>query len=162
MKIGVISDTHSIGNEICMPQKMIEDFKDIDMLIHAGDIVDLAFLNKLKDIYPNVKAVWGNMDPCEVRRALPQKEIISLSKYKIGLMHGWGAPSKLIDLLKQSFKDDNVNIIIFGHSHQPMNETIDGVLYFNPGSPTDKIFAPYNSYGIMRVNDRIEAEIIKL
>ncbi|MBU1888025.1 MAG: metallophosphoesterase family protein, partial [Candidatus Omnitrophica bacterium] len=55
------------------------------------------------------------------------------------------------------------DIIIFGHSHVPMNEYIDGVLFFNPGSATDTVFAPYRSYGIIEIeNGEVKAEIHKL
>ena len=60
------------------------------------------------------------------------------------------------------FKKDKVDIIIFGHSHTPENKKIDGILFFNPGSLTDKDFAPYNSYGILELNDEIEAKIIRI
>ena len=53
-------------------------------------------------------------------------------------------------------------MLVFGHSHQPMNEIKDGILHFNPGSPTDKIFAPFNSYGILEINDKINGKIIKI
>ena len=82
-------------------------------------------------------------------------------------MHGWGAPLNLIDVLKTAFKEDNPDIIIFGHSHKPMNELIGTTLFFNPGSATDAA-AGDNSYGIIEINDRKEnsgspfAKIIKI
>lgn len=162
MKIGVISDTHIPDRISQLPQSMLEDFKTTDMIIHAGDLVDLTVLEQLSAISKNIKAVWGNMDPYEIRKKLPKKEIIQVGKYKIGLIHGWGAPGGLIELLKEEFKDDHVNMIIFGHSHQSLNEKIGGVIFFNPGSPTDKIFSAFNSYGMVEINDKIEARIIKL
>jgi predicted phosphodiesterase len=68
----------------------------------------------------------------------------------------------LLDVLAEEFKSDNVNLIIFGHSHEPLNLKKGDCLYFNPGSPTDKVFAPYNSFGIIEINDKIEARIIKI
>ena len=63
--------------------------------------------------------------------------------------------------VRKEFKQ--VDVIIFGHSHIPCNERIDGVLFFNPGSPTDKIFAPYNSYGMIEITGKnINARIIKI
>lgn len=162
MKIGVISDTHIPDRAKDIPQKILEEFKNVDMIIHAGDLVDLSVLDKLKTLCTNVKAVWGNMDSDEARKVLPEKEILKLGKYNIGIMHGYGAPNKLIDLMTSVFKDGNVNLVIFGHSHAPLNEKKGDILFFNPGSPTDKIFSPYNSYGIIEINDKIDARIIKL
>ena len=162
MRIGVISDTHisEAANEI--PQKILDDFKNVDMIIHAGDLVGLSVLEELKSVCSNIKAVWGNMDPEEVRRKLPEKEILKNGKHKIGVMHGYGAPKDLTEKLASIFKDDKVDMIIFGHAHYSVNENIGGILFFNPGSATDKVFAPYNSYGIIEINDKIEARIIKL
>jgi len=162
LKIGVIADTHIPSQAKEIPQKLLEDFKDADMIIHAGDLVSLNVLEKLKSICPDVRAVYGNMDPLEVRKKLSDKEIIEVGKYKIGLTHGYGAPNSLIQVLTQYFKDYKVDIIIFGHAHSSFNEKKGNILFFNPGSPTDKIFAPYNSYGIIEINDKIEARIVKL
>jgi uncharacterized protein len=162
MKIGVISDTHIPDRAREIPQKILEEFKNVDMVIHAGDFVDLSVLKKLKSVCPNVKAVRGNMDTIEVKNELPEKKVIEAGNYKIGVMHGHGAPNKLIDLLTSVFKQDCVNIIVFGHSHYSVNEKRNGILFFNPGSATDKVFSPYNSYGIIEINDKVEARVIKI
>jgi len=162
MKIGVISDTHIPERAREIPEEILNSFKDVEMIIHAGDLADLCVLDTLKTVCNNVKAVWGNMDPYAVRKELPQKEVIEIGNYKIGVMHGWGPPYKLIDLMKEEFKNESVNMIIFGHSHSAVNEKRGDILYFNPGSPTDKIFSPYNSYGILEINDTIEAKILKI
>lgn len=161
-RIGVISDTHIPAQAKEIPQKILDDFKGADIILHAGDLVSLQVLDKLRTVCPNVKAVYGNMDPLEVRKKLPEKEIIGVGRYKIGLTHGYGAPKDLVSALGEYFKDDKVDIIVFGHAHSAHNEKKGDILYFNPGSATDKIFAPYNSYGIIEVNDKIEARIIKL
>lgn len=162
MKIGVLSDTHITNNLDNLPAKMLEDFSTVDMIIHVGDLVDLSVIERLKTACPNVKGVWGNMDSTVIRNNFPQKEIIKAGKFKIGVMHGWGNPAKLTSILVEEFKNDNVDMIIFGHSHNAVNEKIGNILFFNPGSPTDKIFAPFNSYGIISINDEIEAEIVKV
>ena len=158
MKIGVIGDTHT--NKLSA--EILGYLKGMDMIIHTGDLTELEVLDSLKSICPNVKAVCGNMDELDVRRCLPDKEIISVGKIRIGVTHGRGAPSGLIGLVTEIFKEDNLDIIIFGHSHSPVNQKIDSILYLNPGSLTDKIFAPYNSYGVIEINDRTKAEIVKI
>ena len=162
MRIGVISDTHIPDISKNIPETILEDFKKTDMIIHVGDLVDLSVLDILRRSCPNVKAVYGNMDPFEVRKKLPEKEIIKVGNKKIGVTHGYGHPDKLQDIVTEIFKEDDVNLIIFGHSHKDMNEKIGNIIYFNPGSATDTIFASHNSYGIIENNDNIEAKIIKL
>jgi len=160
MKIGVLSDTHIPRAAADIPKRIYEEFKDVDLILHAGDLVELDILEKLKKIAP-VRAVHGNMDSKEVSSVLPEKDIIEVGdKFRIGLMHGRGSPRNLIGLVKTQF--NNVNVIVFGHSHSPVNEVQNGILFFNPGSPTDKIFASYNSFGILEVNDTIKGRIIRL
>ncbi len=162
MKIGVIADTHIPVNADTIPKKVLEAFKGVDIIIHAGDLVDLSVIDTLKNACKEVIAVAGNMDSQKIKTKLPEKKIIKIGNYKIGVMHGYGHPNSLIELTTKIFKNDNVNIIIFGHSHTALNEKKGDILYFNPGSPTDTIFAAYNSYGILEINDKIEGKIIKL
>ena len=162
MRIGVISDTHIPVKTNRLPQEALDGLKGVDMIIHAGDLVELSVLESLKKICPKIVAVAGNMDNSQVHQKLPGKQIVETGKFKIGVMHGNGAPNRLIEMMKNEFKKDKVDIIIFGHSHTPENKKIDGILFFNPGSLTDKDFAPYNSYGILELNDEIEAKIIRI
>lgn len=162
MRIGVISDTHIPDRAKNIPKQVLEDFKNADMIIHAGDLVDLNVIDKLKTVCSNVKAVRGNMDSKEVRDVLSEKEIIKIANFKIGVMHGYGPPNNLMELLTSAFKGESVNIIIFGHAHYAVNEKKGDILFFNPGSPTDRFFSPYNSYGIIEINDKIKSKIIKL
>ncbi|MDD4939959.1 MAG: metallophosphoesterase family protein [Candidatus Omnitrophica bacterium] len=162
MKIGVISDTHIPDRSRDIPKQVLDAFKEVDIIAHAGDIADLRVIEDLKKVCKEVHAVWGNMDPYEVRNALPEKDVFEAAGRRIGLTHGYGLPTRLTGLVTEIFKKDNVDIIIFGHSHAPLNKKIGDILYFNPGSPTDKIFSVYNSYGIIELNDKIEAQIIKI
>lgn len=161
MKIGVISDTHIPDRAGDIPEVVLKAFRGVDMIIHAGDLVDPKVLERLKEACSNVVAVLGNMDSGKLKDALLSKQIISVGKFKIGIMHGYGHPEKLIDVLSEAFKDDKVDLVIFGHSHVATNITRDGVVYFNPGSPTDRLFSPYTSYGIIEINDSINANIVK-
>jgi hypothetical protein len=157
MNIGVISDTHSRA----LPPQVIEDLKKMDLIIHAGDIGSKAFFDEFKRIN-NVKAVYGNMDDAALRSILPKSQIIDCDSFAIGLFHGAGHPDHLLDCVKQEFKNKKVDVIVFGHSHIPMNEKIDGILFFNPGSATDTVFAPYRSYGVLETGDTIKGRIINI
>jgi len=157
MKIGIVSDTHSQK----LPKQMLDDFRKVDFIIHAGDFCSadvLAQLQKLKE----VKGVYGNMDEPEVRRLLPRRQIIDCGGFSVGIFHGEGAPKNLLEVVKNEFKDAKVDCVIFGHSHQMMNAVMDNVLYFNPGSPTDLVVAPFRSYGILEIGKNITGTIIKV
>ena len=160
MKIGVLSDTHIPQTAPKLPDEIYSAFKDADLILHAGDFTVMSVLDELKRL-AKTEAVFGNMDGSDVRKALPEKKIIKVNKFTIGLIHGYGAPFRIINTVKNEFSNE-LDVIIFGHSHSPINEVRDGILFFNPGSPTDKIFARYNSYGILTTNNRIKGEIIKI
>src|SRR3989338_1035917 len=162
MKIGVISDTHLSRGSGVLPENLTMELKKCGLIIHAGDLVDISVLDSLSKI-SKVLAVRGNMDDDNVKTKLEIKEILNIEGKKICVMHGYGHPDKLVDILKDEFFSEKPDIIIFGHSHAPKNEYIDGVLFFNPGSVTDTVFAPYRSYGIINIeNGEIKAEIYKL
>ncbi len=161
MKIGVISDTHIANRNEHIPGIILDVFRQMDMVIHAGDMVDLWVIDELKSACPKVVAVSGNMDSEAVKKKYLAKEIIEISGYRICLMHGSGSALNLVEVLKTAFKEDKPDIIVFGHSHKSMNEFIDGILFFNPGSATD-LTAEYNSYGIIEINEGINSRIIKI
>jgi uncharacterized protein len=159
MIIGVLSDTHSLN----IPAPMLERFRSVDLIVHAGDICDTHTLKLLKKIAPT-KAVQGNMDESAVKKILPSIEIITCGELKIGLTHGHlGDAREALKNAMTSFKDDKMDVVIFGHSHQAFNEKIGETLYFNPGSPNDVVKAKFFSYGLLTIEaGKIKAEIIKI
>jgi len=159
MIIGVLSDTHSFN----IPNIVIERFKSVDLIIHAGDVCDVQTLKLLKKIAPT-KAVQGNMDESALKKELPVKEIIVCGDLKIGVTHGHiGDTREALKNAMSSFKNDKMDVVIFGHSHQALNERVGTTLYFNPGSPNDLIKAKFFSYGLITIEaGKIKAEIIRI
>jgi len=158
MKMGVVSDTHSLE----VPAHVIKDFQSVDLIIHVGDfstVEDYKFFTGIQ----RVKAVYGNMDEAELRRKIPRRDVFEFGGLKFGLYHGEGSPEAVLNFVINEFKNDKVDVVIFGHSHRPFNEMINGVLYFNPGSLTDVVRPPFRSYGILEVKDKqVTAKIIKV
>lgn len=161
MKIGVISDTHIPFNTDVLPREVVEAFKECDLIIHAGDIVETSVLAQLDQI-AETKAVSGNMDGPEIKEKLPAKIVFECAGKKIGVVHGSGPGAKVHQIVETLF-DEEPDIIVFGHSHVPMVEKRGKTLLVNPGSPTDTVFAPYRSFGIIEIDgDRVDARIIRL
>ncbi|MBW1729948.1 MAG: metallophosphoesterase family protein [Deltaproteobacteria bacterium] len=157
-RIGVISDTHlhRVTKEF---ERLYEEYlADKDLIVHAGDIVSMDVVEFLSR--KPLKVVSGNMDPVEVRKRLPSKEVIEIEGFRIGLIHGWGAAADLERRVLNEFR--NVDVIIYGHSHYPFNEVMEGVLMFNPGTATGYASAGFHSLGILDVEDTVKGEIIKL
>ncbi len=162
MKIIIVSDTHVPERAEQLPSGFLDKAAGADLILHAGDLVELSVLEELKKI-SKVVAVWGNMDPLEVRKALKEKEIVKADGISIGLMHGRGHPNYLIHYLQEAFRNDRVDIIVFGHAHKPSSSRIDSTLFFNPGSLTDTIASDYASYGLIQTQgDKYTATIERL
>ena len=147
MRIVVISDTHRQGIEE-LPPKILDEFREADLIIHAGDYAGRRLLDELRK--HKFRGVYGNMDPPEVRRKLPEKEIIEVAGFKIGLTHPseGGPPFGMEERVRRKLGD--VDVIIYGHTHRPRNEktlsTITGRLngsFRVPGFPD---FALENSH----------------
>ncbi len=160
MRLCVISDTHIPDRYEDVPVSVNSALKDADLIIHAGDFTSVEYFRALEST-KKLKAVLGNLDEPDLKKYLKEKEVFVISKYKIGLIHGFGKAENVLENAQKSF-DETFDLIIFGHTHNPINKKIGKTVFFNPGSPTDKIFAAYNSYGIIDLNDTIDAKILKI
>ena len=151
MKIGVVSDTHATSFAD-VPDRILIALAEVDLIIHAGDFVARDVLDGLKRL-GEIKAVWGNMDSDELKRILPEKELLLIEGKRIGVTHGSGSPYGIEDRVSRMFED--VDVIVYGHSHQSQNAVKKGILFFNPGQAR-------NSFGILTVGEQIRGEIINL
>ncbi len=159
MKIGVISDTHIHRAGKMLPNKVYEVFAGVDMIMHAGDIMIEEVIIELEAIAPTI-VVAGNNDGYELFDKHGKRRIVELDGYKIGLTHGYGRGRSFLNAYYE-FIDEKLDCIIYGHSHAPHNEIIDGILYFNPGSPTNKRFQAQYSVGVLTVDKSgLHGEII--
>jgi putative phosphoesterase len=163
MKIGVISDTHlKAGSEIDdLHRRLAPHFQGLDAILHAGDILDLEVLGMLENFAP-VYAVRGNMDPAPTCAALSERRVVELGGFRLGLIHGWGAPGGLSGRVQARFAGERLDVLVFGHSHCPFAAVEDGVLLFNPGSAVDRRFAPVRSVGLLYLERPLRYEIIEL
>ncbi len=158
MRIGVISDTHLPGYSNRLKKIVERYFSDVDLILHAGDLVDLGVLEVFGD--RPVKAVCGNMDPLSVRRVLPDRLILKIKGFRLGIMHGWGSGVNLEEKLYSVLGP--VDCLIYGHTHFPVNRKKEGVLFFNPGSALEKRYAPVNTVGILEIGEAITGNILKI
>lgn len=157
MKIGVLSDTHlhTVTDDF---KKVVDNlFADTDLILHAGDIVAGPVLQYLEN--HGCEAVRGNMDLPEVVQSLPIKRVVKAEGYKIGMVHGFGAPRGLAEVLRKEF--DDIDCLVFGHSHQAMNQVVGNELWFNPGSATD-MSGRGATVGILEITDRLTGRIVTI
>ncbi len=163
MKIlGIISDTHIPSQSKAIPPELKELFKNVDFIIHAGDLESLHTITELEEIAP-VIAVSGNMCNTRVKQKFPTKQILQFEGVKIGLTHGSGKYTGSLERIRSIFEPEKPKIIIFGHTHQPQAEVINDILFLNPGSPISSRFSPENTVMILRIeNSKYEFETIKI
>lgn len=151
MRIGVLSDTHIPRKAKSLPTEVLEGLKGADLIIHAGDISRDYVIYELEELAP-VEAVAGNTDDEYICGMLGRKKIIAADGVKIGIIHGDGSSGTTLGRVQKAFEGDKVDCIVYGHSHIPFCEAIGSILYFNPGSPTDKRRQEKYSYGILEIN----------
>jgi len=158
VKVGVISDTHLTGYDDKLRKRVAEYFGDVDMILHAGDLVDLNVLEIFKG--KEVKAVCGNMDNLLVKEKFPEHLLFEIKGFKFVLIHGWGSPRGIEEKLLARF--DNVDCIVYGHTHKPANYKKGKVLFFNPGSAVDRHFASSRTIGILEIDKEVAGRIINI
>jgi uncharacterized protein len=159
--LAVISDTHMPRHRRRLPDACIERLRDADAILHAGDVMEEAFLDELEALGPPVHAVHGNQDSPELRLRLPATRIVNAGGAQIGMIHDAGASAGRLERMRRRFPD--ADAVIFGHSHIPLHEHADGFQIFNPGSPTDRRRSPRHTMGVARVADgEVAFELIAL
>lgn len=156
-RIGVLSDSHLRAADPDLTRALAQAFAGVDMILHAGDITNLSVLDCLQA--PEVHAVAGNMDGPEVAARLPRKLVLQVEGKHIGLIHGWGSPFGLAGRVRAEF--DQVDCLVFGHSHRPLNAVTGGVLMFNPGSVNSGLIGS-GTVGILTVDQEISGKIVSL
>jgi putative phosphoesterase len=157
MKIGVISDTHMSAPSEELQNLSSGLFSDVSMILHAGDITRMGVLDAFAG--KHVIAVSGNMDQYDVTRNFSTHQVITVHGYCIGLVHGWGSYDNIEERIMNLFQD--VDAIVYGHSHEPANHRKNGVLLFNPGAYSGSRFSGgRRSVGILTLSNGIHGQIV--
>jgi uncharacterized protein len=152
MRILVISDTHIPIVAKDLPGIIEEEARNCDCCLHAGDFIGYEVYEQLSS-WTKTFGVQGNMDDVSIQKKLPEKQVLEFEGVRIGLIHGRGSPSGLIEYIDREFSKEKLipDIYVFGHSHCALDKEIDGKQYFNPGSATDTIFAQARTYGVLEI-----------
>jgi len=152
-RVGVISDTH-IPQFKKLPEAIWEHFAGVELIIHAGDLSVLSVIDELETIAP-VVAVQGNVEEEEVILKLPIKREVVVGFCRIGIVHILGDSHNRVKVARQEFPE--ARVVVFGHSHIPWNQDVNGQLMFNPGSATDRRRQPRCSIGLLYVDDEVKS-----
>ncbi|QSS98569.1 metallophosphoesterase family protein [Pontibacillus sp. ALD_SL1] len=155
MRIIVVSDTHMPKKGRAFPVSFIRELRDVDLIIHAGDWSSIEIYETLA-YYGDVKGVQGNVEEDDILEFLPEKLLLEIDGYKIGVVHGHGEKKTTEKRVIEAFEREEVDLIIFGHSHLPLTRWVKKTLLFNPGSLMDKRKLPYGSYGIIDTSNGLQ------
>ncbi|HET9319040.1 MAG TPA: metallophosphoesterase family protein [Bryobacteraceae bacterium] len=146
MLVGVISDTHGYTDP-----KLGDLFRHADYIIHAGDIGTPDVLDRLGKIAP-ILAVRGNVDRDPRLLTLPQQIMLSLAGFGVLVVHR----------VQDAIPDPDTRVIISGHSHRPVNEWRDRILYLNPGAAGRQGFHRERTVSLLHLEDSAAATFIAL
>lgn len=130
MRIGVIADTHGLVHPA-----VAEVFARVDHIVHAGDVGGGHVLSALRKLAP-LTSVDGNNDDATGEEI----ERVTIGGARVLLTHILPRPRKPAARVVASLKKEPADFVIFGHSHLPHHETIEGVVYFNPASAGPRRF----------------------
>lgn len=145
MRVAVLSDTHSPRRWKRCPDPVAAALDNADAILHAGDVCRAETLDELSRFAP-VHAVRGNNDGPDVADwGAPDTLELDLDGLAVAMIHDSGQKAGRATRMRARFP--RADLIVFGHSHIPWDETVAGQRLFNPGSPTDRRRQPHGTMG---------------
>lgn len=160
MNVVVLADTHAPRRWKHCPPAVAGYLRDADLILHAGDVCTASVLDELSGYAP-VRAVRGNNDGPDVAAwGAPGTLELDLAGLPVAMIHDSGPARGRAARLRRRFPA--AGLVVFGHSHIPLDETAEGIRIFNPGSPTDRRRQPHPTIGLLRIGDGhlVSAQIV--
>jgi putative phosphoesterase len=140
-----ISDTHVPKRARDLPDSLWDRIETSDVVVHAGDWVDVALLDELERRAHRLVGVYGNNDHGALRVRLPEVARVDIAGLRVAVVHETGGAQGREQRCAERFPD--VDVLVFGHSHIPWDTTTaSGLRLLNPGSPTDRRRQPHPTY----------------
>ncbi|MHB1391123.1 MAG: metallophosphoesterase family protein [Thermoleophilia bacterium] len=149
-RVGLISDTHGV-----LRPDAIEFLRGSDFIVHAGDICDAVILKKLASLAP-LTAVRGNCDHEAWAQDLSETELLQVGELFVYAIHN-------LTRLDIEPNAAGVHVVVSGHTHKPLVEKRNGVLFVNPGSAGRRVAGHQGSVGELTVDgESVSARIVEL
>jgi uncharacterized protein len=162
VRVVVLSDTHAPRRWKSCPPAVAEQLRAADQILHAGDVCTAEVLDELSDYGP-VMAVVGNNDGPDVAAwgASPTMEV-ELAGLNVAMIHDSGQATGRLGRMHRAFPRSD--LVVFGHSHIPLDDHNSRLRIFNPGSPTDRRRQPHGTVGVLEIDDGalIEARFVEV
>jgi uncharacterized protein len=155
----LMADTHLPKRAKRLPDELWAAVDEADVVVHAGDWVEVALLDRLEERSGRLVGVFGNNDGAELRRRLPEVARAEVAGLRLGVVHETG-PSTGREARCDRLYDD-LDLLVFGHSHIPWDTTTPhGLRLLNPGSPTDRRRQPHCTYLTLTVRDGSVTDLV--
>ena len=163
----LLADTHVPVRATDLPAPVWRLVEDVDLVVHAGDWVDVGLLDALEERSRDLLACWGNNDGAALRSRLPEVGRRMVEGLRWGVVHETGPRQGREERMDAAHPD--LDVLVFGHSHIPWDTvTPAGMRLLNPGSPTDRRRQPHRT--VMTVElaadgarpARVRAELVRL
>ncbi len=151
MRVIVLSDTHAPRRWRSCPPRVAGHLRGADLILHAGDVCIAPVLAELAQYAP-VTAVLGNNDGPDVADwGAAETAALTLDGLRVAMLHDSGPSAGRLARMRRRFPE--ADLVVFGHSHIPLDESGYGLRIFNPGSPTDRRRQPHGTLGVLRIED---------
>lgn len=151
VRVALVSDTHAPRRWKGCPPALADGLRGVDLILHAGDVCTPDVITELAAFAP-VRVVRGNNDGPDLDSAgidAPDRLQFDLAGLPVAMVHDAGVARGRTARMRRWFPD--AALVVFGHSHIPLDETGDGVRIVNPGSPTDRRRRPHGTYGLLEI-----------
>lgn len=156
----VLADTHAPRRWSHCPPPVAKYLRGTDLILHAGDVCTASLLDELSSYAP-VRVVRGNNDGPDVAAwGAPETLQLELAGLAVAMVHDSGRAAGRHARLSRLFPA--ARLVLFGHSHMPLDQAAGGIRIFNPGSPTDRRRQPHGTIGLLHIDDGrlVEARIV--
>jgi len=160
VRVVVLADTHAPRRWKSCPPQVASHLRRADVILHAGDVCTSAVLDEIAQYAP-VHAVRGNNDGPDVAAwGAPDVAELDLGGVRVAMLHDSGQAAGRLRRMGSRFPD--ADLVVFGHSHIPLDQSAGGVRVFNPGSPTDRRRQPRGTLGVLRIEEArlVQASIV--
>ncbi|MCW2623086.1 MAG: putative calcineurin-like phosphoesterase [Frankiales bacterium] len=157
MHLLLLADTHVPLRARDLPAQVWAEVDRVDLVVHAGDWVDVDLLDRLQ-ARAAVLGCWGNNDGPALRARLPETARAELEGVRLAVTHETGAAAGRETRMRRAYAD--VDVLVFGHSHLPWDTTSGGLRLLNPGSPTDRRRQPTGTYLTATARDGALTDVV--
>jgi putative phosphoesterase len=155
----LLADTHVPRRARDLPASVWTEVDRADVVVHAGDWVDVSLLDALEARAARLVGCWGNNDGPELRGRLPEIARTTVQGVRIAVVHETGPSTRREERMAAAY--DDADVLVFGHSHIPWDTTATGGLrLLNPGSPTDRRRQPVGTFMTLEVADGAVQDVV--